>query len=299
MQKVIIDCDPGIDDALAIFLALASRDEIEVVGLTCVKGNVALDKTHRNARNICAAARRLDIPVLRGLSRPILAPAVDASVHGVDGLGDIALEAPDAATSGGMTAVDFILQQSERHPGEIALCAIGPMTNVAVAMLVDPALAQRLRLIVFMGGAAFCPGNMNEHAEFNFLADPHAAEIVLQSGAKLVMAGLDVTLQARIEDRHILGLKQNGNHCSMIAARLLEAYAVGDLHLHDPCAVAWLLDPTLFAGALCRVSVVTQSGAEFGRSVATQDTDGNCQVLTGVDPERLFALLLSRLTMLP
>lgn len=299
MQKVIIDCDPGIDDALAIFLALASRDEIEVVGLTCVKGNVALEKTYRNAQRICAAAKRLDIPVLRGLSRPILAPALGATAHGEDGLGDIGIEVPASAPPGGMTAVDFILQQAERHPREIVLCAIGPMTNVAVAMLLEPALAQQLRSIVFMGGAAFCAGNMNDHAEFNFLADPHAAEIVLQSGARLVMAGLDVTMQARIEDRHILGLKQSGNRCSVTAARLLEAYAVGDKHLHDPCAIAWLLDPTLFSGMPCRVSVVTQSGAEFGRSVVTHDPDANCLVLTGVDSNRLFALLLSRMTMLP
>lgn len=299
MQKVILDCDPGIDDALAIFLALASRNEIEVVGLTCVKGNVALEKTYRNARAICAAAQRLDIPVLRGQSRPILGPGLAASVHGADGLGDIGLEAPETVQPGGLTAVDFIRREVGRHPGEIALSAIGPMTNVAVAMLADPTLAQRLQAVVFMGGAAFCAGNMNDHAEFNFMSDPHAAEIVLRSGAQLVMAGLDVTTQARIEDRHILGLKRNGNACSVIAARLLEAYAVGDLHLHDPCAIAWLLDPTLFSGRRCRVTVVMDTGAEFGRSVATPDADGNCLVLTGVDSDRLFALLLSRMALLP
>jgi purine nucleosidase len=300
MQKVIVDCDPGIDDALAIFLALASRDDIEVIGLTCVKGNVALEKTYRNAQQICAAAGRLDIPVLRGLSRPILAPpGLTASAHGGDGLGDLGLSFPETAPASGLNAVEFILQQAERYPGEVALCPIGPMTNVAVAMLIEPLLAQRLHSIVFMGGAAFCAGNMNEFAEFNFLADPHAAEIVLQSGARLVMFGLDVTHKVRIEAHHIQGLKQNGNACSDIAARLLGAYAVRDLHLHDPCVIGWLIDPTLFSGVQSRVRVVTDSGPRFGQSQATEDANGNCLVITQVDQARLFSLLTARMALLP
>jgi purine nucleosidase len=300
MQKIIIDCDPGIDDALAIFLALASRNDIEVLGLTCVKGNVALDKTYPNAQRICAAAGRLDIPVLRGLSRPILAPAdLAASVHGEDGLGDIGLPLPEGLPAAGMNAVEFILQQAAKYPGDVVLCAIGPMTNVAVAMLMDPSLAQKLHSVVFMGGAAYAAGNMNEYAEFNFMVDPHAAEIVLQSGVRLVMFGLDVTHKVRIEDSHIQGLKLNGNVCSDIAARMLDAYAVGDLHLHDPCVIAWLIDPALFSGVQCQVRVVTESGPQFGRSVATRDPDGNCLVITQVDSVRLFSLLLSRMKLLP
>lgn len=296
MQKIIIDCDPGIDDALAIFLALASRADIEVLGLTCVKGNVSLDKAYVNAQRICAAANRLDIPVLRGISRPILAPPeLAASVHGADGLGDIGLPLPDRFPDTGMHAVDFILQQARTYPGEVVLCPIGPMTNVAVAMLLDPSLGQKLHSIAFMGGAAYCAGNMNDHAEFNFMVDPHAAEIVLQSGAKLVMFGLDVTHKARIEDSHLAGLRQNRNACSDIAARLLDAYAVGDRHLHDPCVIAWLIDPTLFSGVQSQVKVVTEAGPEFGRSVASPEPDGNCFVVTEVDQHRLFSLLQSRL----
>jgi purine nucleosidase len=300
MRKVIVDCDPGIDDALAIFLALASQDDVDVLGLTCVKGNVALDQTYRNAQRICAVAGRGDIPVLRGLSRPILAPSdLAASVHGKDGLGDIGLALPEDVPASEMYAVDFIRQQAETYPGEVVLCPIGPMTNVAVAMLLDPSLARKLHSIAFMGGAAFCAGNMNEFAEFNFMADPHAAEIVLRSGARLVMFGLDVTFQVRIEDRHIQGLKRNGNTCSTVAARLLEAYALGDLHLHDPCVIAWLADPTLFSGVQSQVRVVTAPGPEFGRSLASLDPGGNCLVITEVDQARLFDLLLSRLKLLP
>lgn len=207
MQKIIIDCDPGIDDALAIFLALASRDDIDVLGITCVKGNVGLDKTYLNAQRICAAAGRLDIPVLRGISRPMLAPAgVAAIVHGVDGLGDLGLPLPADRPDAGMHAVDFILQEAAKHPGEVVLCAIGPMTNIAVALLFNPVLGRQLHSIVFMGGAAYCAGNMNDHAEFNFMLDPHAAEIVLQSGAELVMFGLDVTQKAPITEAHLARL---------------------------------------------------------------------------------------------
>lgn len=300
MQKIIIDCDPGIDDALAIFLALASRDDIEVLGLTCVKGNVGLDKTYLNAQRICAAAGRLDIPVLRGIARPILAPAdLAASVHGKDGLGDIGLPLPGDRPDAGTHAVDFILQQATKYPGEVVLCAIGPMTNIAVALLFDPMLGQKLHSIAFMGGAAYCAGNMNDFAEFNFMVDPHAAEIVLQSGAQLVMFGLDVTQKTRIEAEHLAGLRQNANACSDIAARLLTAYAVGDQHLHDPCVIAWLIDPSLFSGVQSQVRIVTEAGPQFGRSLASIDPHGNCHVITQVDQQRLFSLLLSKLAQLP
>ncbi len=300
LQKIIIDCDPGIDDAVAIFLALAARDDIEVLGITCVKGNVGLDKTYRNAQRICAAAGRLDIPVLRGISRPILAPAdLAASVHGVDGLGDIGLPLPDDFPETKTHAVDFIRQQVEKYPGEVVVCAIGPLTNVAVALLLDPLLGKKLRSIVFMGGAAYCPGNMNDFAEFNFMVDPHAAEIVLQSGAQLVMFGLDVTQQTRIEELHLARLRQNGNVCSDIVERLLTAYAKGDQHLHDPCVVAWLIEPSIFSGTQSRVRIVTEPGPQFGRSMANIDPHGNCLVMTQVDQQRLFSILLSKLAQWP
>lgn len=299
MRKIIIDCDPGIDDALAIFLALASREELEVLGITCVKGNVALEKTYTNAQRILAAAERLDIPIHRGLPRPILAPkAVEASVHGTDGLGDLGLPDPGLPPRA-LNAIDFIRDQASRFPGDVMLCAIGPLTNVAVALLFEPDLARTLHSIVFMGGAAFVPGNMNDHSEFNFMADPHAAEIVLQSRGNLVMFGLDVTLQAGLEDVHLERLRQNGNRCSTLAAQLLEVYAVGDRHLHDPCALAWALDTTMFGGVQARVRVVTEAGAEFGRSVAEADPQGNCHVITTVDKDRLLSLLVSRLALLP
>lgn len=299
MRKIIIDCDPGVDDALAIFLALASHAEVEVLGLTCVKGNVAARQTYLNARRILAAADRLDIPVFAGLDRPILAPRdLYASVHGQDGLSDLDLPYPPEVTAT-LSAVDFLRQQAALYPGQVTLCPIGPMTNVAVAMLVDPAFATNLHAIAFMGGAAYCPGNMNDFAEFNAIVDPHAAEIVLQSGVPLVMFGLDVTMQARILPDHLHALRHCSSACANIAARMLEGYTAGDLHLHDPCVIAWLIDPTLFSGLQSRVRIVTDQGPEFGRSIAVPDPQGNCLVMTAVNPDRLFALLLDRLSRLP
>lgn len=299
MRKIIIDCDPGVDDALAIFLALASSDEVEVLGITCVRGNVGLDKTYANARRICAAAKRLGIPVLKGASRPLfdLTP-VSASVHGTDGLGDIGMPPPPPPNSS-QHAVSFILEQANRYPGEVTLCPIGPMTNIALALMLDEDLASKLHSIVFMGGAAYVPGNMNDYAEFNFMADPHAADIMLRAKAPIVMFGLDVTHKATILPAHLARLRANGNACSLVAERLLSAYAVGDLHLHDPCVIAWLIDPTLFSGVQSQVSVIAQSGPEFGRSVATPSETGNCLVMTEVDHSRLFDLLLSRMELLP
>ena len=299
MRKIIIDCDPGVDDALAIFLALASSDEIEVLGLTCVRGNVALDKTYANARRICAEAKRLDIPVLKGASRPLFdTTPVSASVHGADGLGDIGLPPPPPQNSS-QHAVSFILEQVNRYPGEVTLCPLGPRTSVALALMLDEDLASKLHSIVFMGGAAYVPGNMNDYAEFNFMADPHAAEIMMRAKAPIVMFGLDVTHKATIRPEHLERLRANGTACSLVSDRLLSAYAVGDLHLHDPCVIAWLIEPTLFSGVHSQVNVVTQPGPEYGRSVATPSDTGNCLVMTDVDHGRLFDLLLSRMKVLP
>ncbi len=297
MRKIIIDCDPGVDDALAIFLALASSDEIDVLGITCVHGNVSLEKTYANARRICAAAERLEIPVLSGASRSLLGIDIGgASVHGLDGLGDIGMPPPPPPNSA-QHAVSFIIEQVNRYPGEVVLCPIGPMTNVALALLMDDGLAAKLHSIVFMGGAAYVPGNMNDFSEFNFMADPHAAKIMMDAKTPLVMFGLDVTHKAAMLPQHFERLRANGNACSLIAERLLKAYAVGDLHLHDPCVIAWLIDPTLFSGVQSKVDVVT-SGPESGRSVGTPTLDGNCLVMTDIEHDRLFDLLLSRMDLL-
>jgi purine nucleosidase len=172
------------------------------------------------------------------------------------------------------------------------------MTNFALALRMEPDLAQNLKAITFMGGAAFCPGNMNDHAEFNMFVDPHAAQIVLQSGVRLTMLGLDVTRKVRVSPARIQAIEDTASHCGRLAARLLTGYAAGDLHLHDPCAVAFIVDTALFSGVQADVHVITH-GTELGRTVATPAPDGSCHVITNVDTERVFQLLTKALARLP
>lgn len=209
------------------------------------------------------------------------------------------VDLPDPPETPFGPAVEFIQSQAGRFPGEVTICTIGPMTTLAIALRLDPALAANLKAIAFMGGAAFCPGNMNDFAEFNIFLDPHAAEIVMQSGVPLVMFGLDVTMKATILPEYLAALRQNVNACSVASAQMLEAYGGGDLFLHDPCVIAWLIDPTLFSGVQARIHVATDSGVEFGRTLASPDPAGNCLVMTDLDHAGLFSLLTGRLTLLP
>ena len=307
MRKIIIDCDPGIDDALAIFLALASRNDIEVLGLTCVKGNVALDKTYLNAQRICAAAGRLDIPVLRGIARPILAPAgLGASVHGVDGLGDIDLPAAEGLPETGRNAVDFILKLAEKYPGEIALCAIGPMTNVAMAFVLEPRLAARVREIVVMGGARSEGGNITASAEYNIFADPHAAQVVFSSGAPITVFGLDATHQVRSTPQRISAIRVIGTPQAKASADLLAFSAsvernipgITGAPLHDPCTIAYLLAPELFECLPCEVRVETNEGVALGHTAVEFRDAGKAATrwATKADSDGVFALLIDRLS---
>lgn len=300
-HRVILDCDPGVDDAVALLLAFASPDEIELVGITTVAGNVPLAATTRNALRVCALAGRSDIPVFAGCARPILPGERNpGGVHGTDGLGDIGLpEAPFEPRPD--HAVDFIIDAVLRSPGEITLCPIGPMTNVALALLKAPAIADKIKAIVFMGGAAFCPGNSTPEAEFNVWFDPHAAQIMVSAGVPLVMVGLDVTRHARMTGARLDALEAGAGRIGTAAVAMMRHYGGGDPCLHDPCVIAHLIDPTLFQGVEARVSVECASPLTMGRTVAAvSDRHRNaqpttCRVLTGVDDATLFTLLDERL----
>ncbi len=300
-HRIILDCDPGVDDAVAMLLALASPDEIEVVGITTVAGNVSLAHTTRNALRLCALATRPDIPVYAGCERPILPSGRNpGGVHGTDGLGDIGL--PDASVAPqARHAVDFIIETVLSAPGAITLCPIGPMTNVALALLKAPAIAPQIKQIVFMGGAAFCPGNSTPEAEFNVWFDPHAAEVVLSAGVPLVMFGLDVTRHARIDAERLQRLGSRPGPVAQAAVGMMQAYGRGDPCLHDACVTAHLIDPTLFEGVEADVSVDLVSPLSLGRTVAAvsdrhrRGRATNCRVITSVDDTRLFDLLDGRL----
>jgi inosine-uridine nucleoside N-ribohydrolase len=300
-HRIILDCDPGVDDAVAILLALGSPAEIELLGITCVAGNVPLDKTARNARRVCTLAGRHDVPVLAGCARPLMsAVGRTASVHGVDGLADVGFPEP-AFELGSQHAVDFIIEQAMAGPGGVTLCCVGPMTNAAVALIKEPRLAQRLDRILFMGGAAFCPGNVSPVAEFNVFVDPHAAHVVLESGLPLTMFGLDVTHQARATAERLAAWEARGGPVIAAAARMVRAYRGGDPCLHDACVIAYLIDPGLFGGVDAHVAVECESPRTLGQTVArTKERHlagdaPNCHVVTHVEADRFFDLLTARL----
>lgn len=301
-HTIILDCDPGVDDAIAILLALACP-EIELLGITCVTGNKDLSFTARNALRICALAGRSDIPVHAGCARPLMGPFQRKwpSVHGSDGLCDLDLPGTPGVLAD-EHGVDFIIRQVMARPGEISLCTIGPMTNIALAILKAPAIADNIRSIVFMGGAAFGPGNTSPRAEFNFIVDPEAAEIVMSAGIPLVMLGLDVTRKAQIQERHIATLEAGETVASKAIGAMLRAYGSSDPCLHDPCAVLYYIAPDLFSGVPAHVQVLRDPPEARGSVVAAvsaRHLDGrrtNCFVMTDCEAEELFELLTARLS---
>lgn len=295
--RVIIDCDPGIDDAIALLLAFAST-EIEIVGITAVAGNIPLHLTQANARLICEIGGRPDLPVFAGCGRPLLYPtrAGAAEFHGADGLGCTNLPEPNMPLQE-QHAVGFIIDQVRKAPGAITIAVLGPMTNIAAALAMAPDIAGKIKQLVFMGGAAFCPGNITAQAEFNFWFDPHAAKAVVASNIPMVMFGLDVTNHAVITPERIRRLRDRGPIGDFFA-RMLAFYAdAGGGHLHDPCVTAYLVKPDLFSGIEAFCDVEVRSDLAIGRSLvglSEQDLvgrDPNCLLMTHCDADGLFGLL--------
>lgn len=300
-HKVILDCDPGVDDALALMLALAAPDKIELLGLTTVAGNVPLEDTTRNARGLLALAGRNDIPVHAGCSRPIMqAVGYRSKVHGVEGLGGVRLEEAGVPLAD-RHAVDFIIETVLTHPGEITLCPIGPMTNIALAMIREPRIVGAIREIVFMGGAAFGPGNSTPSAEFNIYVDPHAAHVVVSSGVKLTMFGLDVTRKIVATPERLAALSEIPGHTAQSVLTMLTAYAQGDPCLHDPCVIAYLIASDLFSGVEALLEVDCAAGPGYGRTVASVsarhlgERQTNCRIITDSDIDGVFELVDKRL----
>jgi purine nucleosidase len=300
-RRIIIDCDPGVDDAVAILLAFAAPEAVEVVAITTVIGNVALPMTTANALRIIDLAGRSAVPVHAGCARPIMAPVErKLSVHGGDGLGDIGLPPPSSSVSPGH-AVDVLIDCIRAEPGGITLCPVGPMTNIAMALVKAPDIAPLIREIVFMGGAAFRPGNSTPAAEFNFMIDPHAAQIMLTAGVPLTMFGLDVTGQATITPAWMDRVDAKAGPIARAAIAMMRSYGFGDPCLHDPCVIAHLIDPSLFEGVDAWVEVECAAALTRGQSVAAvkeRHRGGrapNCRVITTLDADRLFALLEKRL----
>jgi purine nucleosidase len=309
-RPIIIDTDPGTDDAIAIWLALASP-ELEVVGISAVAGNVPLRHTEKNARKVCELARRPDIKIFAGCARPMLRPLVTAEeFHGHTGLGDTVLPEP-AMPLQAAHAVDWLVDTLlAAGVGEITLCPIGPLTNIAMAFVREPRIGPKIREIVLMGGGFFEGGNITPAAEFNVYCDPHAAEVVFTSGVKLTMMPLDVTHQARTTGKRIASVRAIGTPVGLAAAAMMAAHgkhAEKDRDrdggpLHDPCVIAYLLRPELFAGRSCNVRVETGSELTMGMTVVDWwgVTGGpkNCTVINRIDADGYFTLIAERLAKL-
>lgn len=298
--RFLYDCDPGADDALAMLLALGRRDALDMIGVTCVAGNVGLEPVLNNARRILELAGRRDIPVYAGAARPIMATRGRVSImHGSDGLAGSTLPPPTMPLSGEHAAVE--ISRIARAEGRLHICATGPLTNIALALLLDPQLPEFISELTIMGGAAFCPGNTTPLAEFNFAVDPHAAAIVFDSGIPVTMLGLDVTRQAVVTEDMIREAQAIDTPVAQEAAHLLVNYGAKDPCLHDPAAIAWMLAPEIFQTVTGHVSICTDSGPAAGQVVAAiserhlAGRAPNCTIVTGVDAPAFRTLFLDAL----
>ena len=307
-RKIIIDTDPGQDDAVAILLALASPEDVTVLGITCVAGNVPVPLTERNARKVCELAGRGDVKVFAGCDRPLRRPLVTAEyVHGKTGLDGIALPEPAIPLQPGH-AVDFLIDTLRSEAaGSVTLVPIGPLTNIATAMQRAPDIIGRIGQIVLMGGAYFEVGNVTPAAEFNIYVDPEAADIVFRSGVDLVVMPLDVThkaltTRARVEAFRALPGKVGPAVASWtdFFERFDKAkYGSEGAPLHDPCTIAWLIRPDLFSGRRVNVEIETEGRLTAGMTVAdwwrVTDRAANATFMGDIDAEGFFALLTERL----
>jgi purine nucleosidase len=253
-EKIIIDCDPGIDDMLAIFYALAS-DALDVVGITTVYGNVPAETGAQNALRLIEMAGRSNIPVAVGARNPLCGTYSHtfSSIHGKDGLGNTHLPEPIGKPIA-QTAVDFIVEQVDAHPGEITLAPIGPLTNIALAIQLHPHIVSKVKRVVLMGGAAFVPGNVNPASEANIHSDPEAAVAVFKADWDLTMLGLDVTRNIRLTDEDIQRFARSNKSTAQLIAKAVpnylkfykKKYGKNWCQLHDPSVISYILHPSLF-----------------------------------------------------
>lgn len=298
-RRLIIDTDPGIDDAVAILLALASP-ELEVAAIVAVAGNLPLAITEANARAICELGGRSDIPVYAGCARPITRPPITAEhFHGETGLGTLVLQPAVKALQpehGVDATIDLLRAAPEKS---ISWCALGPLTNVAMAVIKAPDIVERVGELVLMGGASRALGNTTPAAEFNIHADPHAAQVVFESGLPITMVPLDVTHQVRSTPERIARVAALGNPVAAAVAQLLQPSGTEPSALHDPCVTAYLLAPELFRGSRVNVAVECESVLTLGMTVVDwRGVSGravNANVLHAVDGNGLYALLEQRL----
>ncbi len=310
-RKIIIDTDPGQDDAVAILLALASPEEVEVLGITAVAGNVPLELTQKNARIVCELAGRRDMRVFAGCSAPMRRKLVTAEyIHGRTGLDGTSLPDPTMPLQE-THGVEFIVETLRQEPpGSVTLCPLGPLTNVATAFETAPDIVGRVQEIVLMGGAYFEVGNITPAAEFNIYVDPEAAGIVFRSGVPLTVMPLDVTHKVLTTPPRIEAFRALETDVGRVVAAWtdfferfdMEKYGSEGAPLHDPCVIAHLVRPGLFTGRHVNVEIETVSDLTRGMTVAdwwgVTDRTPNATFMGDVDAERFYDLLTGRLARL-
>ena len=308
--RIIIDTDPGQDDAVAILLALASP-EIEVLGIVAVAGNVPLHLTEVNTRKICELAGKTNTKVFAGASRPLLRKLVTAEyVHGKTGLDGPDLPNPMMPLQA-QFGVDFIIDTLRSEPANtVTLCPLGPLTNIALALVKAPDIASRIKQIVLMGGGFFEGGNVTPAAEFNIYVDPHAAAIVFQSGVPIVMMPLDMTHKALTTKMRVDRFRQGGSAIMEAVALWIDYFERFDENkygtdggpLHDPTVIAWLIKPELFNGRDCNVEIETASELTMGMTVidwwGVTGRPKNAHVIREVEADGFFNLIYERISKL-
>ncbi|MFK7698806.1 nucleoside hydrolase [Pseudomonas caspiana] len=310
-RDLIIDTDPGADDVVALLLALASPEELNVLAITTVAGNVRLDKTSRNARLAREWAGREDVPVYAGASKPLVrTPIYAENVHGQEGLPGVPVHEPKQGLAQG-SAVQYLIDTLRKaEPHSITIAMLGPQTNLALALVQDPEITQGIKEVVVMGGAHFNGGNITPVAEFNLFADPHAAQVVLASGVKLTYLPLDVTHKILTSEQHLKQIAALNNQAGKLVGNILNEYVKLDMEhyglpggpVHDASVIAWLLKPELFSGRQINVAIDSREGVGFGQTVAdwydTLGRDKNVFWVESGDAQGFFDLLTSRLSRL-
>ena len=307
-RKIIIDCDPGQDDAVALLLAFASPEELEVLAVTAVAGNVPLALTQRNARMMCDIAGREDVPVYAGSEKPLRREPITAeNIHGQTGIDGIEVFEPRTPLQdkNAVDAIVDILLASE--PESITLVPTGPLTNIAAAISAEPRVLDHVEQIVLMGGAMRESGNRSPSAEFNMMVDPEAADIVYRCGRPITTLGLDVTHQVLSTKERVARIKALGNPVADATAGMIGFFERFDMKkykspgapLHDPCTVAWLLRPELFGSKVCNITVETGSSLTLGHTAVdfwhVTDRPSNASWVYEVDADGFYDLLIERL----
>jgi len=307
-EAIIIDTDPGQDDAVAILLALAARDRLDLRGITTVAGNVPVAQTTVNALRICELARRDDVRIYPGAAGPLLFPLESAEfVCGPDGLAGADLPPPRRKAER-ESAVEFIIRALRAAPDKgLTLCPLGPLTNIALALRLAPDIVPKIKRIVLMGGA-LALGNVTPAAEYNVYVDPHAAAIVLGCGAPITMFGLHLTHQAIGSTDHLQRIAALGTATGRAIHGMLTRPRPGGLGttghpMHDPCVIVFLLWPELFQGRDCHVAVETSDGPLRGRTTIDWNNrlkqPANAFVPDKVDANVMFDRLIDAVAVLP